>query len=288
MTISDDGPIAAVTGANGYVGSIVVEGLASLGYKVRRLIRHPSSDTDDHFYDLANACSPDAVKDIDVVVHCAYDLSVTSRSEIWETNVFGTRSLFDLVVSNGVRRTIFVSSMSAYAGTRQIYGRAKLESEKDALARGMCVVRPGLVYGPRGGGMVGTLRKLTSLPLIPLVGRRSYQFTVHEDDLRRAILALAISETVPERPLGLAHPEPVQFETLLRTIAREDGHRNPRFLPIPWHPLYWSIRAVECTPIRLPVRADSLLGLVRPARAVPNSDDMKTLGVEFRPFAPSS
>ena len=134
MTSDSDGPIAAVTGANGYIGSIVVDGLISLGYQVRRLVRRPRFGTSDQQYDITQACSPEALKDTDVLVHCAYDLSVTSRTAIWETNVFGTRSLFDLAVSSGVRRTIFVSSMSAYAGTRQIYGRAKLASENDAFS----------------------------------------------------------------------------------------------------------------------------------------------------------
>ena len=284
MTIQKNGPIAAVTGANGYVGSIVVNGLEAIGYQVRRLVRRPRPGSSDRYYDIAHSCSPDAITGVDVLVHCAYDLSVTSPAAIWETNVFGTRSLFDLAVSTGVQRIIFVSSMSAYPGTRQIYGRAKLASETDAFARGMCVIRPGLVYGPGWGGMAGTLKRLTTLPLIPLVGRHSYQFTVHEDDLRRAILTLATGEKVFRHPLGLAHPEPVSFEKLLRTIARAAGDRNPRFVSVPWRPVYWSIRTVEHTPAHLPIRADSLLGLVRPAPSVPNSKELEALGIEFRPF----
>jgi len=284
VTLRIEGPIAAVTGANGYVGSIVTDGLATAGFQIRRLIRHPQSGRDDHFYDIAECCSPAALDGADVLIHCAYDLSVTSRLAIWDTNVFGTRSLLDLAASSGVRRTIVVSSMSAYSGTRQIYGRAKLASETDAFAREMCVVRPGLVYGPKSGGMAGTLRKLTSLPIVPLVGRHAHQFTLHEDDLQKAIIALARADVVPRRPLGLAHPEPISFEFLLRAIATGGANRNLRFLPIPWQPLYWAMRVVERTSMNLPVRADSLLGLVRSAPAVPNLDDVRDLGIEFRRF----
>jgi nucleoside-diphosphate-sugar epimerase len=285
MTIRYDGPIAAITGANGYVGAIVADGLAEAGFQIRRLVRRPEPGSSDQKYDISECCSPDALKDADVLVHCAYDLSVTSRSAVWQTNVYGTRVLLDLAAAAGVRRTILISSMSAYAGTRQIYGRAKLAAETDAFSRGMCAVRPGLVYGPGWGGMIGTLRKLTSLPAVPLVGRRAHQFTLHQDDLRRAITVLATAEAVPTRPLGLAHPEPVPFEQILRAISRADSDSDPRFIPIPWSPLYWAIRAVECTPMKLPIRADSLLGLVRPAPSVPNADDLHRLGIEFRPFS---
>ena len=285
MSIHNDRPIAAITGCNGYVGSIVAAGLASAGFDIRRLVRRPEPGSSDQQYDIVGCCSASALSGVDVLIHCAYDLLATSRSEVWKTNVYGTRALLDLAVSCEVRRTILVSSMSAYSGTRQIYGRAKLASETDAFARGMCAVRPGLVYGPGWGGMIGTLRKLTSLPVIPLVGRRSHQFTLHEDDLSRAFIALAMAEEVPSRPLGLAHPEPVPFELVLRAIIRADSGRSPRFLPIPWSPLYWAIRAVELTSVSLPIRADSLLGLVRPASFVPNVENLHRLGVEFRPFS---
>ena len=168
--------IAAVTGANGYVGSIVTSGLSQAGFQIRRLVRRPEACSSDYFYDIGKGCSPGALEGADVLVHCAYDFSVTSRTAVWETNVFGTRSLLDLAVSSGVRRTIVMSSMSAYAGTRQIYGQAKLASEIDAFARAMCAVRPGLVYGTEWGGMIGTLRKLVSCPVVPLVGCHAHQF----------------------------------------------------------------------------------------------------------------
>ena len=204
---------------------------------------------------------------------------------MWGTNVYGTRSLLDLAVTSRVRRTIVVSSMSAYAGTRQIYGRAKLASENDAFAREMCAIRPGLVYGPGWGGMAGTLRRLTSLPIMPLVGRRAKQFTLHETDLRDAIGKLVEAEEIPGRPLGFAHPEPVPFELLIRRFAFANGRPQVRLLPIPWRSAYFALRAVELTPLNLPFRADSLKGLVRSADSVPNLEDLRKLGIDFRAFS---
>lgn len=105
-----------------------------------------------------------------MLIHCAYDFSVTSRSDVWDANVFGTRSLLDLAVSSGVRRTIFVSSMSAYPGTRQVYGRVKLASETDAFARGMCAIRPGLIYGPGWGAWRASSENLRRFRSFPWLG----------------------------------------------------------------------------------------------------------------------
>ena len=279
------GPIAAITGANGYVGSVVERGLAAAGFQIRRLVRQPEPSSDDHRFDLHTGCSPAALRDVDTLVHCAYDLSVTSPGAIWQTNVFGSRALLAQAEAGGVRRTILVSSMSAYAGTRQIYGRAKLASETDAFARGMCAVRPGLVYGPTWGGMAGTLRRLTSLPIVPLIGPGARQFTIHEDDLRDAIVALALARTAPSMPLGLANPEPVPFGSLLQAIAKSNGKDRIRFFPVPWQPLYWTLRGIEKTSVTLPVRADSILGLVKPAPSVPAARQVADLGISFRQMA---
>ena len=280
-----NGRVAAITGANGYVGSIVSSALAEAGFQIRRLVLRPESDSSDRHYDIAGPLSLDVLDGADVLIHCAYDFSVTNRADVWMTNVYGTRSLLDLAVASRVRRTIVESSMSAYAGTRQIYGRAKLASEIDAFTRGMCAIRPGLVYGPGWGGMAGTLGRLASLPIVPLVGRRAHQFTLHESDLRDAIVILAGAGEVPSRPLGLAHPEPVPFDFLIRRFAQAKGRQKVHLVPVPWRAAFLALRAVELTPLHLPVRADSILGLVRPAASVPNLKDLHSLGIEFRAFS---
>jgi len=126
-------PVVAITGASGYLGSVLVAAFGSAGYTVRRLVRSPVKGSGDHFFDLTSVGSSDALDGVDLLVHCAYDMAVTNRADIWQSNVFGTVSLFDQAVSRGVRRSIVLSSMSAYAGTRQLYGRAKLATEMAAL-----------------------------------------------------------------------------------------------------------------------------------------------------------
>jgi nucleoside-diphosphate-sugar epimerase len=223
--------------------------------------------------------------EVDVLLHCAYDMSLTSRADIWQSNVFGTVALFDRAVSSGIRRTIVLSSMSAYPGTRQLYGRAKLATELAAGARGLCVVRPGLVYGPGGGGMAGTLRRLAALPVLPDFGPRARQFTVTEHDFAGAVLALARAEHVPAFPVGIAHPDPVPFTELLTTFAASIGKPPPRFVLAPPMVVYAALRAAELLPVKLPVRADSLLGLLRPAPNVPYLEVLDQLGVELQPFS---
>lgn len=282
-TVTDQ-PIVAITGASGYLGSVLVAAFGSAGFSVRRLVRTPVPGTSDRSFDLNSVASPDFLEGVDVLIHCAYDLSLTRRSDIWQTNVFGTTALLNSAVSAGVRRTIVLSSMSAYRGTRQLYGRAKLDTETAAFSRGMCAVRPGLVYGPGWGGMAGTLRRLAGLPVLPDFGSRAHQFTVREDDFAAAVLALACARDSASLPVGVAHPEPVPFAELLAGFAATEGKAGPRYVPIPAMAIYGALRAAELLPLQLPVRADSLLGLVRPAPYVPNLEVLERLGIALQPF----
>jgi nucleoside-diphosphate-sugar epimerase len=276
-------PVVAVTGANGYVGSLATAGFRQAGFSVRRLVRGGGTGRDDFAYTLDREVPGAALEGVDTLVHCAYDFTVTQRRQVWATNVLGTQRLIAAAGSAGVRRSVFISSMSAYPGTRQLYGLAKLAGEAMALSYGMCVVRLGLVYGPNSGGMAGALRRLASLPLIPLPGSRCCQYMLHEDDLAHALPVLARADP-PDRAVGLAHPVPVPISRLLRRQETGRTGRLPVIVPVPWRPVYWAMRAAELTPVHLPLRADSLLGLVRPAPRVPLTEHLRTLGLELRPF----
>lgn len=276
----------AVTGATGYIGSRLVAQLRTGGLETVALTRSPvAADAGPRrVYDVAAGPSPDLLDDVDVLVHCAWDLTAVKPAAVWEVNVLGTERLLDLARRAGVGRIVFVSSMSAYDGTRQLYGRSKLAAERVAFDNGGVVARLGLVYGPHWGGMAGSLRKMVSLPVTPLVGAGAHQFTVHEDDAIAALVRLATASSAPAVPLGIAHPEPVVFRDLLEAIARAAG-THPRFVPFPWQVLYAGLRVGEVLHLPLPFRAESLLGLVRPAPSVPNADVVASLGIALRSFA---
>lgn len=275
----------AITGARGYVGSLLRRAFSIEGWRVVSLVRQGlQGEANALPYDLAQTPSPTLLNGIDTLVHCAWDLSITPRADIWRINVHGTAALLQLAEHAGVRRVIFVSSMSAYDGTKQLYGRAKLECENTATALGQGVVRLGLVYGPGWSGMAGSLRRMTRLPVTPLLARQSHQYTVHEEDAASAVARLASLPEIPLLPLGIAHPEPVKFDRLLRAIGRADGH-VPHLVPVPWQLAYAALRAGEVAGAQLPFRADSLLGLARPAHEVPNQGAATKLGLSFRPFS---
>jgi nucleoside-diphosphate-sugar epimerase len=276
----------AVTGAGGYVGAAIAVAAQAAVHDVVSLTRSQTPGLEWRRYDLASEIGPGLLGDIDAVVHAAYDLSLTREEDIRKVNVAGTSRLIRAASDAGATFCL-ISSMSAYPGTKQIYGRAKLASEAEVRSSAGYSVRLGLVYGGTAGGIVSALARASSAPVIPVIGPASRQFTVNVEDMALAMVRLVETEPQETDVLGLAHPAGVEFREIIRALARARGN-SPKLITIPWRPVYWAMRAAEAASIRLPMRADSVLGLVRPAPHVPRHEIWERLGVSVRAFDPTA
>ena len=279
-------PLIGVTGATGYLGSSLVAALRAKSLDVveyRRTALDDVSTRSVRQLDLSQPVEGRAFDGVSCLIHAAWDLVETDPRRAWELNVAGSKRVLESAINAGVKRVIFVSSMSAYFGTKQDYGLMKLAVERSVLEANQLVVRPGLVYGAQSGGMAQTLSKLSRLPLIP-VFRGAQQFTLHIDDFLAAMSTLVVAKAVPSTVIGLANESPTSFKEIMLTLAAETNN-SARTVVVPWSVVLALLRVAEKLNVRLPVRSDSLLGLVRPAPFVPGRDVAIEIGLSFRPFS---
>jgi hypothetical protein len=176
--------------------------------------------------------------------------------------------------------------MSAFTGTSQLYGRAKIDIEAITVQFGGCAVRPGLVYGKQAGGMAGSLRKLTALPVVPVITGDAGVYTAAEEDLMEAIALLASAAHLEPGIISLAHPDRVTLVDMMRVFAAQENRRC-RFIPIHWKFVYGVLSAGESMRLRLPFRADSLLGLIYTAPGLLGGEQLTQLGISFHAFRPN-
>lgn len=113
---------ALVTGANGFVGSAVVQALLKRGNEVRALVRARSDHRnlarlpiDIQFGDLLDRPSIDrAMAGCDAVFHVAadYRLWVPEPRRMFAVNVDGTRNIMESALAAGVGRVVYTSSVA--------------------------------------------------------------------------------------------------------------------------------------------------------------------------------
>jgi nucleoside-diphosphate-sugar epimerase len=285
--------VCAVTGSNGYVGSRIASHLDAAGWEIRALCHSPASERHSRYtqvhFELGEELAPAALDGVDALIHLAYDFSLTRRADIERVNVEGSRRLLAAAHEAGVERIVTVSTLAAFPGARSLYGRAKLEIERTALDLGAAIVRPGLVWGPQGAALFGTLqRAVQRLPVVPLPAPAGLVISlVHEDDL-----ALLTSRLLDRWPAGsgklfvAASAQTLTFGELLRSFASRADSR-PRFMRLPWTAVWLGLRVLERVGARPPFRSDSLISLVSiDDDPFPRAtDSAERYDVCFRPYA---
>ncbi len=264
MNANVQGVTCAVTGANGFVGGRLKAYLQNQGCRVVEWSRRPGPLTDHVPFRLGQEVRAQDFAGTSALIHCAYDFSARTAAEIAASNTRGSEKLLRAAHAAGVEHMIFISSLSAFAGCRSRYGRAKLEIEAIALSLGATVIRPGLVYGDQPGGVFGGLvNQVRRARLIPLLGGgHQPQYLVHTDDLGHLIGRCLSGEIgrVPQ-PITLAHAEGWPMRELLTSI----GHalnRQVRLVPVPWRVAWLGLKTLETLHLPAPFRSDSLLGYV--------------------------
>jgi nucleoside-diphosphate-sugar epimerase len=259
-----------VTGGSGYLGSALVEHLLGRGHVVVSLVRPgrpaPLPRHSRHCVvecALGSVPSLETLRGCDGAVHAAYDFSVSDWDGIRRLNVDGSLALFRQFEAAGIRRVVFVSSRSAAAVSRSLYGRAKREVEEYCRAHGISVLRCGLVTSSGTGGLYGMLKRIVvRAPIIPLIGKGDQPlFLVRIEDFCEATAHL-LNRPVPAPELiELAFPQPFTLRQILERIAASRGVKRV-FLPIPVGCIRIALRALAGLRIPLAFREDNLNGLV--------------------------
>ena len=150
----------AVTGANGYLGGALCEFLKERDSNVILLQRtKDNKETVDKsvFFSLEDLPNSEVFKNVDVLVHCAYDPIPVSWKEISTINIQGSIQLFEAARIGGVKQIIYISSISAFDNCKSLYGQAKLKIEKEVAKIGGAIIRPGLIFGENIGGFLASL-----------------------------------------------------------------------------------------------------------------------------------
>jgi nucleoside-diphosphate-sugar epimerase len=278
----------AITGASGLIGRHLCDHLSDAGWRVRALVRNPAAfrrpGIERERIDLPDFVDQAAFAGIDTVIHAAYATRSTDLAAAQRVNEQGTANILAAARAAGVRKFVFISSLSAHAGATSYYGRSKLAIESRLDASRDLVIRPGLVLAADGGLALRMWQSVARSSIVPIFDRgRQMVQTIHIDDLCTAVERAV--EMDLSGVLNLAEPVAIPMSELLAIFARASGTK-PFLLPIPSAPALLALRVLESAHVPLPVTAENLRGL-RSMRRMETAADLARLGVNVRAAAVS-
>lgn len=239
-------PLAAVTGANGFIGRHLVAELARSGWRVRLLLRRdPVSPEREHLRPeivagtLADtAALADFVDGATAVIHVAGLIKAATRSQFFEVNCDGTAALARaarerapgahfLLLSSIVARE---PALSDYAASK----RAGEAAAQEALGSRVTILRPPVVYGP-GDRESFRLFQAGRHRYVPVPGPMDARTAlIHVQDLVHLIAALATSAPAGRVLTAAdANPQGYRRDELLAAAARAVGNASARLVPAP-------------------------------------------------------
>jgi NADH dehydrogenase len=266
-----------VTGAGGFIGVRLVHRLLAEGHDVVALVRAPKGELrlprprlQVVRGDMTDAASLDrAVQGCEVVVHLANATAITDWAKARAINVEGTRLLLDACKRAGVKRMVFTSTLSALRERRGPYGQTKLEAEALVRASGMpfVILRPSLVYGAHGIGLVANLAAyLRGLPVVPVIGDGQIELDpIHLEDVNEVIVQCLTRDDVMGKAYDLLGPDRVTFNQFLDRLSAEIGVKKP-YLHLPGELMLIAARVATAVLGRSPITEDNVLGLISPAK----------------------
>jgi nucleoside-diphosphate-sugar epimerase len=259
--------LLALTGSTGFIGQHLVRELPKRGYRLRVLLRRPTSlPTNTASAVIGDIARPQnmsaALQDVDAVIHSAglaHAMSGVPEDDYRVINTEATINLARAARRAGAKRFIFLSSIRAQCGPAadqvlteatepaptDAYGRSKLEAERGLaeLDIDWVSLRATLVYGSGVKGTMAELMRLARSPWpLPLGSLRAQRSLLAVENLLAAVETVLATPQPLRRPLIVADPQAVTVADMIAAMRRGLG-RRPNVFGIPSAFLELSLRA---------------------------------------------
>lgn len=271
---------AFVTGATGFIGTVLTRALISQGHQVRALVL-PGEDTgmleklgvEIRFGDLLERASLQGACDgMDTVFHLAGRVTDWgTREQFYRAIYDATMHLIDEAAGNA-KRFVYISSIAAIGLGRHMkgireedpafksgipYNDAKLDTEMLVLSHheagniACTIIRPSNVTGPGSVWVRDIVEKMKAMPM-PLVdgGRHSSSF-IYVDNLVDGIILAATSDIGKGKIYHLRDDWDVTWKQYISDLGAFIGKKPFGSLPYRLARMLGSLCDLVCTPLQI-------------------------------------
>jgi nucleoside-diphosphate-sugar epimerase len=260
-----------VTGGAGFLGINLIRHLLTQGNSVTSLdiapFDYPEADKVTIVRgDIRDKAAVEtAMKDVQIVVHCAAALPLYTKEDIFSTDIDGTRNILESAFAHHVERAVQVSSTAVYGipdhhplreddkldGVGP-YGIAKIKAEEVCLEfrkKGMCVpiVRPKSFIGPERLGVFALLydwaKDGKGFPMIGS-GKNRYQLLDVADLCDAIYLCATLDAAKVNDTFNIGARDFTTMGEDYQAVL-DDAAKGGKIVPFPAAPVIWALRILE-------------------------------------------
>lgn len=236
--------VVALTGATGFIGSVLRERLAAHGVELRALGRSKSGTAEDGTQWIRGTLEDEQAlakltKGAHVVIHCAGRVRGRDARDFDAVNVQGSKRLMEAArLSGSCERFLLISSLAARHPTLSWYAASKFEGERQVIAAAgtipVSIFRPTAVYGPGDRELRPVFEWLLRGWLVTLGQGDSLLSFLHVYDLVSAIMQWLDAPVVQPETFELCDGRAQGYSwASLASIASEIRHGPVRQATVP-------------------------------------------------------
>ncbi|HHO75438.1 MAG TPA: NAD-dependent epimerase/dehydratase family protein [Deltaproteobacteria bacterium] len=271
---------ALVTGATGFIGSVLCRMLVIEGHKIR-VLALPGEDTQ-ALLELGaeirygNLLDKEGIKGICKGIHTVFHLA--ARVTDWGSREQFSQAIYDSTVNlmveaaGSAKRFLYVSSIAAIGLGRHMkgikegdpvfrsgipYNDAKLDAERLVMAfheTGLVactIVRPANVTGPGSLWVRDIIEKMLMMPMPLIDGGRHSASLIYVDNLVDGIIRAATSEKAKGKIYHLMDDWDVTWKQYINDLGALVGKKSLGSLPYPVARMLGSVMDLVCTPLNI-------------------------------------
>ena len=280
-----------VTGATGFIGPFIVQGLVDAGHTVRALEHEPGKASALPSQESAQGDMTDpeslrrAVEDVDVVVHLVAMLT-GKREDFERVMEQGTRDLVAAAKDAGVKRFVLMSALGTDERTKELvpYFHAKWEMEQAVKASGLeyVIFSPSFVFG-RGRGALLQFSQIAQAPVTPIIGPGTERIQpIWVDDVAAYFVAGVELAEAANRTFELGGPDVVTWNEFWLQLKQALGVQK-RTIHLPFG-LMRGVATVLGKLPNAPITRDQVAMLEAGDNIATNTDAVDTFGLPLVPL----
>ncbi len=240
-----------LTGANGFIGSHILNKLLNKNYRVIALLKDNNLKlTSNYNLEIIHGditkreTLPEKIDNLGIIINTVGIIRETKDNKFYSVHVEGVKNLLDLGLKSKIKKIIHISALGTRRGAKSKYHQTKYLGEQEIIRSNLnyTIFRPSIVLG-KNCEFLKTIDELINFPfLIPLInGGKNLIQPIYVEDLVSCIVDSIENKETDYEIIEIGGAQIYSFKEMIDLFLKKRKIKK-YFLPLPnfiIYPVTW-------------------------------------------------